>query len=47
LGLQTWPNNDNCAPVPVVPDNKPLRPDPETLTLRLTVICGQRPTTIR
>jgi len=26
--------------VPVVPDNKPLRPDPETLTLRLTVICG-------
>src|SRR5260370_35218179 len=47
LGLQTWPNSDNPAPVPVVPDNKPLMPDPETLTLRITVISGQRPTTIR
>jgi hypothetical protein len=28
--------------VPVVPDNKPLMPDPETISLRLTVIGGQR-----
>jgi hypothetical protein len=42
LGLQTWPNSDNPASVPVVPDNKPLMPDPETISLRLTMIGGQR-----
>jgi hypothetical protein len=35
LGLQTWPNSDNPAPVPVVPDSKPLRPDRADLNIAI------------